>query len=238
MSKIMIITDNLELLEKFKKLVAKNHYPYFFAYFCSPKSPLTLDTINLKKDYDVIINEGYSLVISLHCNQLFPENLVKQIRCINVHPGFNPFNRGWYPHVFSIINKLKAGVTIHEIDKLLDHGPIIVQKELEIYPYDTSLSCYQRLLELEMELLETYLPDIIDNSYKHAPMLPEGNINYRQDFNRLCELNLNETLSMGDAINRLRALSHGKFKNAYFYDDEGNKIFIRISLSKEDMGND
>lgn len=78
------------------------------------------------------ILRDYSCVIALHCKQVFPAELVKGIRCINIHPGLNPYNRGWFPHVFSIINGLPVGVTLHEMDKELDHGPIIDQEELKV----------------------------------------------------------------------------------------------------------
>jgi hypothetical protein len=48
----------------------------------------------------------------------------------------------------------------------------------------------------------------------------------------LCELDLDEKLTALQFINRLRALSHGDFKNAYFTNPEnGEKIYININLS-------
>lgn len=70
----------------------------------------------------------YDLVFSLHCKQIFPKKLVDEVTCINFHPGFNPFNRGWYPQSFSIINGMPAGATIHKMDENVDSGEIIAQK--------------------------------------------------------------------------------------------------------------
>ena len=41
-----------------------------------------------------LIIESYQLVISVHCKQIFPKRLVENVLCINLHPGYNPFNRG------------------------------------------------------------------------------------------------------------------------------------------------
>ena len=42
-----------------------------------------------------------------------------------------PFNREAYPNYFSFYYYTKKGVTIHEIDKNLNTGPIIFQKEIK-----------------------------------------------------------------------------------------------------------
>ena len=56
----------------------------------------------------------------------------------------------------------------------------------------------------------------------------------KKDFNELLELDLNEQISIGDFINRLRALTHGNYDNAYFIDSKTNKkVFIGVRLKSE-----
>lgn len=183
-------------------------------------------SVNLKQMVDVILDK-YQLVLSLHRKQLFPKKLVNGVRCINVHPGFNPFNRGWYPQVFSIINKLPAGVTIHEMDELLDHGPIIVQKMVELQSWETSYDVYSKIQNIEIELLSAHLRDILDNNYDTKKPVSEGNINLKKDFNVLCELDLEKTMRLKEAIDYLRAMTFVGYKNAYFYDEKGNKVYVK-----------
>jgi len=38
---------------------------------------------------------------------------------------------------------------------------------------------------------------------------------------------------LAEHIDLLRALTHGGFNNAYFIDDKGKKIFVRLSLEKD-----
>ena len=47
--------------------------------------------------------------------------------CINVHPAYQPYNRGAYTNVWSIVEKTPAGVTVHYIDEGVDTGDIIPQ---------------------------------------------------------------------------------------------------------------
>ncbi|WP_338327073.1 dTDP-4-amino-4,6-dideoxyglucose formyltransferase [Shewanella algae] len=194
-------------------------------------SALGLRSINVKSEIVVKeIVERYSLVISAHCKQIFPPNLVNNVRCVNIHPGLNPHNRGWFPQVFSIINKKPIGCTIHEMNEEIDHGNIIYQKEVNVYPDDSSLTVYDRVQDAEKELLENHLYDIVHGKYVSTPMLFEGNYNGIDDFKELCKLELDSVGSMGEHIDLLRALSHGNFENAYFLDDSGNKIFVRLEL--------
>jgi len=108
--------------------------------------------INPQLDYNHII-KTYGLVFSVHCKKIFPKFLLEKVRCINVHPGLNPHNKGMFPHVFSIINGLPAGVTIHEMTERIDDGPVIFQEEVKISPHDTGETLYGRILKAEYQLL-------------------------------------------------------------------------------------
>jgi methionyl-tRNA formyltransferase len=177
--------------------------------------------------------ERYDLVFSLHCKQKFPDALLDGVRCVNVHPGFNPCNRGWFPQVFSIIDGQKVGVTIHEMDDKLDHGPIIAQRECAIEPWDTSGSVYARLMDIERELVLEHFDAIRDRSYTAIPPPGEGNLNLKKDFEQLRQLDLNEHATFGHFLNRLRALTHDDFRNAWFVDASGRRVFVRVVLEPE-----
>ncbi len=241
MKRILVLSDNLFLVEKFISIYkAKGFSIDLITIAFSPKgSPLSEVqsieglipiALNIKTDYEQVI-ENLDLVFSIHSKQIFPSELVQKVRCINVHPGLNPYNRGWFPQVFSILNKLPLGATIHEIDEELDHGKIIVQKEVEVFASDTSLAAYNRVQEAEVALLEIHLDAIIEGKYQSKPMSQKGNLNLKSDFNKLCELDLTKTQTIGETIDLLRALTHGNYKNAWFLDVKtGEKIFVSIDL--------
>lgn len=238
--RVMILTDNEFLYYSFRELVQQERFSdtvfdFFFSEvnkaFTIKYSDSDFKPINLKKRLDEVIDR-YQLFLSLHCKQLFPAKLVNQVRCVNVHPGFNPYNRGWFPQTFSIINKLPVGVTIHEMDEQLDHGAIIVQQEIEILPWETSFDVYKKIQDAEIELLTIHLRDILDNNYEAKASAFEGNINLKKDFDTLCKINLDKSVTFREAINYFRAMSFAGYKNAYFYDD-GRKIFIEIKIEVE-----
>lgn len=240
--KVCVITDNEFIYNNFVELIKNSEHQFSFFYSSFNKSfqekykdDENFKGVRLKDENESFYNQ-FDLFISLHCKQIFPDKLVNNYRCINVHPGLNPYNRGWFPQVFSILNKKPIGVTIHEMDNELDHGPIIYQESISIDSYETSLDVYNRIQNLEVEMLKKYLNDLITGNYKAKQLTDEGNINYKSDFDELCKIDLNRTGSFGEFINVLRATTFAKYDNAYFIDEKGNKVFISINL--KNVGND
>lgn len=241
--RVCIITDNNYIFSNFQRILeSKSHLDAEFDFYYTSWNKSFHNQYGdnglirpiLLKNQDQSFFDSYDLFISLHCKQLFPEHMVKEHTCINVHPGYNPYNRGWFPQVFSIINKKPIGVTIHLMDEELDHGDILYQKELKIHEYETSKDVYNRILETEMELMDQHLEDILMKKYLPAKMESEGNINFKKDFDEICKLDLNEKATYREVIDRLRALTFSPYENAYFYDEDGNKIYVGITLKKEE----
>lgn len=244
MKKILLISDNQELLTRFSEIITKKnsfikHAELSFEYAFSFRNKSLKEkyvnenwirSINVKQELTALI-DNYELIISLHCKQIFPAELVEKVRCINIHPGLNPHNRGWFPQVFSILNGLPCGATIHEIDKDLDHGPVICQKEVKLESWDTSFTIYNKILDAEMDILFENFEEIILGTYETF-QVEEGNINLKSDFDDLCEIDLSNVDSFLNHINKLRALTHGNYANAFFKDIDGNKVFLKIELTK------
>lgn len=239
--RILILSDNTFLCKALSSIINEldiSNYRFDYSISSGSKKedffPIKVSTINLRSSTEVEeIIKNYNMVLSIHCKQMFPKNLVEEIRCVNVHPGYNPLNRGWFPQVFAIANNLSVGATIHEIDVELDHGRIIAREFVEKYSYDTSLTLYNRILETEIKLLKRHLIPVLENSYTSFVPESEGNLFLKKDFSELCKINLDEKTSYRGCINRLRSLSHGDFLNAHFIDEQtGEKIYVKLDLFK------
>lgn len=231
MKKTLILTDNDKALDLSVELI-KLYGDIDIRQ--SPNGKLhNIPELNIRNSVSEILS-NYSLVISIHCKQFFPPSLVNNVRCLNVHPGYNPHNRGWFPQVFSIINGLPSGVTIHEMDEQLDHGPIIVQKKCVLNSWDTSTTAYNRIMSLERELMLEHFISIRNNSYDVTLPNNDGNINYFKDYKQLSVIGLDHVGTFREFLDRLRALTHDSYNNAYYINEFGKKVFIKITFELAD----
>jgi methionyl-tRNA formyltransferase len=96
--------------------------------------------------------------------------LLPKIFAINVHPSLLPKYRGAAPINWAIINGEKTtGITIIKMNENIDAGEIIIQKEFQIYPYDTAISLEERLSEEGVVILEQALVEIEDKTFELKP---------------------------------------------------------------------
>lgn len=240
MNRVLILIDNITLLENIFDIVQElKQNDIIVEYRCSYRNNnkysflenYGVETIDVKKDTHYLIN-NYDVIISYHCLQIFPPELVNNKRCVNIHPGYLPYNRGWYPQIFSIIENTSLGATIHEIDCELDNGPIIDRVEVEKNIWDTSLSLYNKIIKAELLLFKNNYLSIIYNVYKTFTVEGNFKVHYKKDFDKLCTIDLNEVATFEEFYNKLRALSHGDFKNAFFLDkSSGKKVFLKLDVS-------
>lgn len=81
--------------------------------------------------------------------------------------------------------------------------------------------------------MEENFDKILNMTFQAIKPISEGNYNSKQDFEKLCLIDLNERLTFGEAINKLRALTHEPYANAYFFSDENKKYFVKIQILEE-----
>lgn len=87
--------------------------------------------------------------------------------CINVHPSLLPKYRGPTPVQTAILNNDKTtGMTIIKLDRKIDHGPVLVQKEEKILANDTAETLYERLFKVGANLLSQTINKYIKGQIK------------------------------------------------------------------------
>ena len=92
---------------------------------------------------------------------------------------------------------------------------------------------YNRVLDLEIELLENNFEKIIEGKYDVLVPESKGNFFSKVDFYDLCEIDMNKEGTFQEFYDTLRALTHGTYKNAYFISKEsGEKIYISLNIEK------
>jgi len=100
---------------------------------------------------DLIILAGYKPIV--------PQHHIDQFRMINLHPSMLPKYRGMHSVVWAMLNgEAEVGLTLHEVDALVDNGAIIWQATESVADH----SAY-RLLELLHEKFEACAAAVIED---------------------------------------------------------------------------
>lgn len=124
----------------------------------------------LKNDSQIILNEtDPELIIVASYGQMIPDNMLNypKYKCLNIHGSLLPDLRGATPVPVAILKGYKkTGTTIQVMEKELDAGDIVAQREETIREDDTTESLKQRLSIISCNLLEEILPVWFDGKIK------------------------------------------------------------------------
>ena len=105
------------------------------------------DTV-AEHDVDLVVLAGFMRILSGAFLERWPD------RVVNVHPSLLPAFRGADAVGDALAaGALVTGVTIHLVDELLDHGPILLQEAVDVLPDDTRETLHERLHAVEHRLL-------------------------------------------------------------------------------------
>ena len=130
-----------------------------------------------REDYDkrlaeILHENGVALVVLAGFLRILSPWFVHEFegRIINIHPSLLPSFAGLYGenvHRAVIEYGCKVtGCTVHFVDEEVDHGPIIVQKCVEVSDDDTPESLAQKVLEKEHEALVEAIKLIAEDKIK------------------------------------------------------------------------
>lgn len=117
-----------------------------------------------------------ALVLAGLMRVLAPEAIARFPNAIiNVHPSMLPA----FPGGNSVQEALEAGVsatgvTIHFVDELVDHGPIIVQEPVAILEGDDAVSLHARIQNVEHRLL----PEVVSAFGKGQITISQGSVKW------------------------------------------------------------
>lgn len=99
--------------------------------------------------------------LSVHYPHIFSASFLARYRKMyNLHPGYLPWGRGFYPVFWALWEGEPAGATLHEIDPGVDTGPLVAQKRVEYDESDTGASLHRKVREAEESLFRDYWPRI------------------------------------------------------------------------------
>lgn len=99
--------------------------------------------------------------LSIHYPRLLRAPLLAKYDAVyNLHPGYLPWGRGYYPVFWALWEGTPAGPTLHKINIGIDEGPIVDQIQVPYGDGDTGGSLFERVRAAEKELLRVHLPSM------------------------------------------------------------------------------
>lgn len=175
-----------------------------------------------------------TLGVSALFGHVLPSELIASFSggIFNLHPSLLPYGRGADPIPWSIIDRQPQGISIHLIDRTLDTGDLVFQKEI--------------MSRIDMNAGEIYdlaTSELFKAFSIHFPKWVSGEIeSYPQgatsaSFHRSSELNLmrvideDELGTFGDFVRRLQATTFSNGMRPCFKDNEGNIWNIDFKIS-------
>ncbi|MEN2984994.1 MAG: phosphoribosylglycinamide formyltransferase [Dictyoglomaceae bacterium] len=110
---------------------------------------------------DLVVLAGYMRIVGKVLLSAFP------MKIINIHPSLLPSFPGLNAQKQALEYGVKfSGCTVHFVDEGIDTGPIIGQKVVPVYEYDTPESLAERILKKEHKLLVEVIRRLFTEEYK------------------------------------------------------------------------
>jgi len=139
---------------------------------CQKNGVSILQPKKIKEAEEKIKKLNPDLIITAAYGQIIPKSIfeIPKLGTLNIHPSLLPKYRGPSPIQTAILNGEKiTGITIFLIDQLIDHGPIIAQKEYvvpeDIYYKDLK----EELSKLSSEFIVETIPKWLKGEIKALP---------------------------------------------------------------------
>ncbi len=181
----------------------------------------------------------FDYIIAIHWHSIIPKDILNLPKhgCINLHPAYLPYNRGFHTPSWALYDGTPYGATLHFMDECLDHGDIIAQERIEILPEDTADSLYKRVMALEFELFKRMWPALRDFTYTRTPqprcLGHELDGHKKKDLEYLQDLYYHFSHPVEEFINHLRALTTNDVREAAYFIENGQKYFVQVKITKE-----
>ncbi len=179
-----------------------------------------------------------SLIISANNIYLFPTGIIDKpnLKIINFHNALLPHHRGMNAPTWSIYEMdKKAGITWHLVNKNIDDGEIIIQKEIKLNGTETAIYLIKQLMNLAFVAFEEIKDALLEWNLKTYPM--KNDIPYQIHYSKDIPNNgiYNENWSFQQKSAFLRSLDWGcipQFPKPIIKTSNGDLIIENYKIMK------
>lgn len=123
----------------------------------------------LHQNFDLVPADQSDICVVASWGKILTKHELDQpkLGTLNIHPSLLPKYRGATPIQWTILGGDKeTGVTIIKMDELMDHGPILAQKKIEIAEQDTNITLTEKLAMMGAVMVVKLLPQYYTSKAK------------------------------------------------------------------------
>lgn len=173
--KILFLTNNIISDPLIEWLVNDQHESVYVL-----DQKVTLQTVERYLP-DFLISYSYRYIIKPDVISYFGD------RAINLHISLLPWNKGADPNLWSFIENTPKGVSIHVVDRGVDTGNILIQKEIWFdEDKETLRSSYMSLHKEIQGLMKQNWENIKLGKILPKPQIQiNGSIHFKKEFERI-----------------------------------------------------
>ena len=150
--------------------------------------------------------------ISLEFDKIINPKKFLSDELYNVHFSLLPAYKGVYTSYWPIMNgEVKSGVTIHKIEKGIDTGDILFQKQFELPDTFTSRDLYLKYMNVSKELFKECIDSILSRNFvSKAQSFYDSSYYSLTSFDFNPQINLNQTAL--SVMRQCRALTFREYQ--------------------------
>lgn len=126
-----------------------------------------------KEEYNHFLSQikdlNLDVAICYSYDRIFDDSFLSILKegVYNFHGALLPKYRGQNVLNWVLVNgETRTGMTLHKMDRGIDSGPIVYQKEILIDFEDTAVTLKEKMDRKVLEILNLFLPDIVNESIR------------------------------------------------------------------------
>lgn len=126
-------------------------------------------SLTVDEQIELVLRHNAAFILVAGYGKILRRDLLDSVagQVLNIHPSLLPAYRGPSPVVQTILDGVhETGVTVIEIDREVDHGPILAQESLPLRGDETASDLYevltQRGTRLFLDVIDEYLDGTLD----------------------------------------------------------------------------
>ncbi|MCY0990742.1 formyltransferase family protein [Nannocystis sp. ILAH1] len=204
------------------------------AALCGEHGVEMIDIQTARAEFDARIRPlAPDFVVSIYFDYILDARFLQVARrdSINLHPGYLPYNKGFYYYAWAELDGTPAGVSIHRMVSEVDAGPIISQSRVRVDKADTGVVIYDKHLQESIRLFQATWPSLEDQSYHVFPQRHKGTFKKIAQANAIRELDPEQRYTAREFVDLLRVFTFGE-RGGCTIELDGKRYSVAVSLNE------